>query len=552
MAEDKTDVTEEPDASSEVSDAQAQSIVTPLSTIDPPSTAIVGPFVPQVLTDDPDIGDGSASRGGVAVSTWRLHKLKSDRLKSILDPEGSDRQSRKVRKAHDASRRARTERGRKIRRRLRVFIAFLLVALVVGLAYVGVTYAFEMWGGKTIPYVVGLTEGNAKAELEAKGFTVSSETVPSDTVSGHVISLEPHAGLRVDEGTAVHLTVSGGRTLPDVMGMSVDEAQSVLKDAGAKNIRLEYRPTRDVEDRVLEVSPAAGAVFMSTDEVTLVVSQLPRMINVVGEEKDIAMQHLERAGITATVEFERSTTAERMHVVRTTPEADQPIGDQGVKVFLADPLVEVAYLADYFDSTTPHAADFLTSQGFERKVNYVNSKGEAVVGFARKDNVALGFVPEPWLHTEPLTQGKNSGTLSEGTKIDGVRLVIPVPKPDTKAGAAPKSVEVFGIKAPTVSETTARDVMKLCNFQEMKDSCTQNDIKLPAGTNNTNHVFYCCSGETSSFIWTILIKGSSSSGKVTATEIAVSCAPRVSYASLDLSAHGGAVCDYVAYQDEYK
>ena len=57
MAEDNTDVTEEPDATSEVSDAQAQSIVTPLSTIDPPSTAIVGPFVPKVLTDDPDIGD---------------------------------------------------------------------------------------------------------------------------------------------------------------------------------------------------------------------------------------------------------------------------------------------------------------------------------------------------------------------------------------------------------------------------------------------------------------------------------------------------------------
>ena len=534
------------------SDTPAQSIVTPIRTIDPPTNVVDGPFVPQTLMDDPDTGDGSASRGGVAVSTWRIHKLKSDRLGSVLEPEGTDRNSRKVRKAHDASRRARTKKGRTIRRWLRVIVAFLLVALAVGLAYVGITYAFEMWGGKTIPYVVGLTQGNATSELEAKGFVVSSETVPSDTVSGHVISLEPKAGQRVDEGTKVHLTVSGGRTLPDVVGMSVDEARSVLEAAGAQNIRLEYRPLREEEDKVLETRPTADAVFMSTDEVTLVVSQLPRMINVVGEEKDIALQHLEQAGIASSVEFERSTSSERMHVVRTDPAADQPIGDGGVKVYVADPLVEVAYLADYFDSTATHAADFLKAHGFERKVNHANQAGKAVVGFANKDNVALGFVPEPWLGKESLTQGDNSGTLSEGTHIDGVRLVIPLPKESGKAGAAPKAVEVFGIKNPTVGETTARDVMKLCGFQNIKDSCTQSDIILPARTNNTGHVFYCCYGESANLIWTVLIKGSSSSGKVVATEIAVSCAPRVSYASLDLSANGNTVCDYVAYQEEYK
>lgn len=533
------------DESPDADESPVDSNIIPIDTIEPVRRTSNGPFVPRVLLDDPDTGDGSASREGVEVSSWRLQKLDSDRLGSMSDPEGTDRRSRKIRKVHNASRRARTDKRRAIRRWLRFAIGFLLVACVVAVAYVGISYVMEMWGGKTIPYVVGLSEGNAVAELEAKGFLVTLETIPADVLAGHVIESDPVGGLRVDEGTEVHLTVSTSRVVPEVVGMDREEAKATLEAAGAGNIRFEMQDTHDEENKVLEVRPAAGAVFMSTDEVTLVVSQLPRMINVVGEEAAIAMQHLEQAGITASTKYEQASGDQRMHVVRTVPAADEPIGDDNsVEVFVGDPLSDVAHLCDYFDSSALHTQDFLRSKGFERRVGHRTSEGKTVAGYSNGQEVVIGFVPEPWSHAESLEKGENTDVMTETAQIDGVRMKITVSK-DTKK-------QTYGISNPAVSEATAQEVMRICGFQNMLGSCTQTNITLPSGTSNTGHVFYCCYGEQGTSVWTVLIKGASEGGKVVAKEIVATCAPKITYTAIDLSKHGDSICNYVAYQDEYK
>ncbi len=536
---------QEPDGSQE----PVQSLI-PIETIDGTNVVDDGPFIPRVLRDDPDVGDGSASREGVPVSSRRLRTLGKDRLESLWDPKGSDRKSRKTRRVHRASKKARSEKGRKSRKIIGILVAFLAVAVVVGVAGIAISYVYEQWGGKTIPYVTGLSVGNATELLEAKGLRVTTETVPADVVEGHVISVDPAEGTRVDELSVVHLVVGESRIIPDVIGMSRDQARETLEAAGAENIRFTVQMVTEDEDKVLEVSPAVGSVFISSEEITVVVAQMPRMPDIVGEDEDTAFLHLEHEGVVAQKQWERGTAEQRLLVVRTVPEAGGTVGADGATVFFGDPLISVARIGDYFDATAPHLVEFLKAEGYTPRVGYTAQDGHVRVRFNNSANVTVSVVPDPWSHAIDQDKTAYSDVMKVTAHIDGVRLTIPV---NLQAdGTSPTTASVLGIKKPTVSEATAKDIMKACGFSDMLDSCTQDSIVLPRKTKASGHAFFCCYGEINKNVWTILIKGATVNGKVSAREIVVTCAPRATYTALNLSNFGDKICNFVAYQDEYR
>ncbi len=523
-------------------DGEQTGSLVPIEVIDSPKDAAEESIIPQALSDDPVSGDGSVGREGVGVSSWRLNTLQSDSLKSLTDPSGDDRKSRRRRRAHEQSRNARTENGRKRRRIGRVVVGLLLAAAIATCAAVAGSYVLEMWGGKTVPSVMGLSQGNATSLVEQKGFKVTTETVPADGVDGHVVGVDPPEGKRVDQNTEVHLKIGAKRVVPEVVGKKRDEARTILEQAGAQNIRFETQDRHDEEDKVLEVRPGAGSEFMSSEEIVVVVSQLPRMPKVVGEEEEIAINHLKREGIEAKSEFEQAAADKRMRVVRSVPAEGEVVPEEGATVYVGDPLSEVIRLDDYYDAKAPHIKEFLESKGYEARVGYTMQNGQQLVaGFVNGSDVALGFVPEPWKHNLNLTQGGYSEVMTEDARITGMRMVIPV------AAAAS-----LGIKNPSVSDTTAKEIAKLCGFGDKIGECTQANITLPKGTKNVGHSFYCCYGETSRSTWTIFIKGTTDgSGKLAVSEIVIGCGLKSAYASNDLAAYGNSLCNFVAYNEEY-
>ncbi len=72
-------------------------------------------------------------------------------------------------------------------------IVALVVVLAAGVAG-GVTYQMELWGGKIVPDVTGMTQADATYMLQNKGFAVRSTTVPSDSTEGLVLLMDPGAG----------------------------------------------------------------------------------------------------------------------------------------------------------------------------------------------------------------------------------------------------------------------------------------------------------------------------------------------------------------------
>ncbi|MDO4537145.1 MAG: PASTA domain-containing protein, partial [Coriobacteriales bacterium] len=369
----------------------------PIDTIESDEEPLEGePFVPQALSYDPDANDGSASREGVNVSKWRLRTLSGDRLGSVSEPSGRDRRSRKARRMHNASRKARSKSKRSSRGIVRVVVALLLAVAVIGAVYAGVTYALEIWGGRTIPSVKGWVAANAIAELESHGFKVATQEVYSDSAEGRVIEMSPESGVRYEEGGTVTLSVGMYRTIPEVVGMTEAQARDTLAKAGAENVRLRSEVMLEDEDRVLEVIPAAGSRFMSSDEITLVVTQLPLLPDVVGDDEAVARARLKYDGIPVTTQFERSTVENRLLVVRTDPEADTRIGNEGVILFVGDPLVQITRLTDYFDATASHIAAFVAGEGYTPRVGHLTQDGHMVVSYSHADGSKISFVSDPW------------------------------------------------------------------------------------------------------------------------------------------------------------
>ena len=93
----------------------------------------------------------------------------------------------------------------------------------------------------TVPDVVGLSQSDATSKLQSAGFKVTSaQAANADVPSGDVISQSPPGGTAVAAGSTVTITVSTGLaanqkpTVPDVVGLSENDAKSTLEGAGFK------------------------------------------------------------------------------------------------------------------------------------------------------------------------------------------------------------------------------------------------------------------------------------------------------------------------------
>ena len=164
---------------------------------------------------------------------------------------------------------------------------------------------------KTVPDVVGKTKDQATAAITAAGLTPGdvTEEYSASVESGKVISCDPKAGKVIKHTEKVSLVVSKGKepaTIPDVTGMSEDEAKKVLEDAGLKKGKVSKGYCDSVaKGNVISSSPIAGASgYYKGDSVDLTVSKGPEKVtvpDVTGKSQDEAKKALEDAGLKVEV-----------------------------------------------------------------------------------------------------------------------------------------------------------------------------------------------------------------------------------------------------------
>ena len=257
-----------------------------------------------------------------------------------------------------------------------------LAVLIAAGAAAGVTYQMELWGGKIVPDVTGMTQADATYMLQNKGFAVRSTTVPSDSTEGLVLLMDPGAGARRQEGAEVVIHVSTSRTVPKVVGSSQDSALKALSDNGFENVDVQLERSDEPEGTVLSVSPEEGEKAKASTSITLKVAQAYTVPDVSGMSYNQAVQAIKDAGLSSTAVYVYSETASEGAIMGVEPAAGSKVpSDTVVVVSLAKSRASelTAAARSYLTSTTLTASD--GSSFTVSSVDSVSYQGNDTVAF---------------------------------------------------------------------------------------------------------------------------------------------------------------------------
>ena len=160
--------------------------------------------------------------------------------------------------------------------------------------------------------LVGMSPDEARQAVEALGlkWEVNSSKVASDTVAeGKVAQTNPSPGSKVKAGQTITAYLSSGSDqveVPDLVGMSQDQARSALKAVGLELGNVTTVDSDKDKDRIVSQDPENGskvkkgtaiAVSISTGKAAQV--EIP---TVVGISREDAEAQLKALGLTVTVE----------------------------------------------------------------------------------------------------------------------------------------------------------------------------------------------------------------------------------------------------------
>jgi len=160
----------------------------------------------------------------------------------------------------------------------------LLVLAILGLAAFFLVRSLLV-GSELVPVpeVTGINETGATRILRQAGFKVDVEPRNNRNVEpGIVFEQDPEAGTEADEGSTVTIVVSLGiaqREVPSVVGETVEDAQTILGEAGFEDAVTEQASDED-EGIVISQSPEGGSQADRGSEVTIVVSSGPSTVAV--------------------------------------------------------------------------------------------------------------------------------------------------------------------------------------------------------------------------------------------------------------------------------
>jgi eukaryotic-like serine/threonine-protein kinase len=146
------------------------------------------------------------------------------------------------------------------------------VALIIGIEQTGVQIPENL---------IGQDLDDAANALRQLGLNPQRPDSADD--NDRVTGTDPAAGTRVERGSDVELLTGNGdeAELPDVVGLTRDQAVDRLGDAGFRQVRIEEeRVSNDSQDgRVLQQSPSAGRRIPTDQQITLTVGDTPGLVN---------------------------------------------------------------------------------------------------------------------------------------------------------------------------------------------------------------------------------------------------------------------------------
>jgi serine/threonine-protein kinase len=125
-----------------------------------------------------------------------------------------------------------------------------------------------------VPQVTGLSEDDARDELEEAGFEVNAVEVFSDEDEGNVVAQNPEPDTEAPTGSSVRINVSKGPgevTVPDLVGLTEAQAKQELAELDLR-ANVAQVPSEEPAGTVVAQNPPAGTTTRVDELVRLNVS----------------------------------------------------------------------------------------------------------------------------------------------------------------------------------------------------------------------------------------------------------------------------------------
>ena len=209
------------------------------------------------------------------------------------------------------------------------------IAIVGIIAFIALT---TLGGGATVkvPNVLGYSEDDAREAIEAVGLEVDKvdHGYSDEYEEGEVMGQTPSGGQTAHEGDSIDLTISRGPEpvetvpVPNIMGMTQEEAENALRDAGLTPAGT-TEASDEEEGLVFEQSPAADEEVQKGTVVNFKVSAGPDTVavpNVTGDSRSAATSALSNAGFGFDVEERYSSSVSAGYVISYSPGGQQKPG----------------------------------------------------------------------------------------------------------------------------------------------------------------------------------------------------------------------------------
>lgn len=187
----------------------------------------------------------------------------------------------------------------------------------------------------SVPYLIGLTEDEAKKELadEGLGYGVLERRQSDEFARGEIMEQSPEADETVDVNTEIKVVVSTGKTVekkkvPDVTGQDEAAARNMMTNSGFV-VEVEQREDDNVPiGKVITTAPAGGVEVVEGTKIILYVSKGSDKVEVPslkGYTKEEAENILANAELSGSVSEEFSDEVEEGSVISQSPEAGQKV-----------------------------------------------------------------------------------------------------------------------------------------------------------------------------------------------------------------------------------
>lgn len=185
----------------------------------------------------------------------------------------------------------------------------IVIGLIAGIIAIAAVAMALIGGEAKVPNVVGQTQDSAVQAIEAAGYVVGdvTEEYSADVVAGRVCKQDPEADSALEKGGKVNIVISKGvekGSIPDLSGMTAEQAEKAIKDAGYTPQYAGNEASEADADTVSKQDPAAGKEADKGTTVKYWISTGPEDIevpNVVGYDQASAKSTLEKAGFTVSV-----------------------------------------------------------------------------------------------------------------------------------------------------------------------------------------------------------------------------------------------------------